>query len=108
MGSETYTPGGLTVVEGLELLETGVVADPETWNVFPNPAQGEVSVSLPSSWKQQRVIIRLIRMDGAMVQSWVVEGGNLHRLRLGYVVPGIYILQAVHQREAIQTKLMVR
>ena len=106
-GSKTYAPGGMTVVEGIELPETGVVADSETWKVFPNPAQEEVSVVLPASWKQSTAI-RLIRMDGAVVQSWVVTGEHAHRLRLGYVVPGIYILQAVHQREAIQTKLNIR
>ncbi len=107
-GPATYVPGGLTVVEGLESLEREVVADSDTWTVFPNPAREEVSVTLPPTWQSQSVGIRLIRMDGAIVQSWTVEGGHAHRLRLAAVVPGMYILQAVHQREAVQTKLSIR
>ncbi len=102
--SGAFASGALVVVEGLETIPDG---GPEDLRVYPNPAAGEVWVALPASWTQH-TLLRLMRMDGAVVQSWIAEGGNGHRIRLGSAVPGIYILQAVHGDEAIQAKLVVR
>lgn len=84
---------------------TGLEPGAESWQLYPNPAQGHVTLG----WQGA---------GAASVQLWAADGrpclllselapGQLHRINLGGLAPGVYLIQLRSGRQQYSRRLVV-
>jgi hypothetical protein len=79
-------------------------------SVFPNPAKGSVSVSLPSSLDNQPVATALINALGQTVRRTVLPAGTAaapRTLSLSGVAPGVYSLRLETADGVVAKRLVI-
>jgi len=83
--------------------------DPAEVTVYPNPVMRGASLHL--SWKKEAVDgrINLYNIGGALIQSWMIQGGSMMRTLTitADIAAGIYILQVVTKGGAYSQKVVV-
>ncbi len=76
------------------------------FNIFPNPAQNEVTISVPSNIEIKTV--ELLELSGRIIQQWsnLKPGDNV--IGFDSVLPGIYLIKVKTDLGIITQKLIVR
>jgi len=95
--------------------QTTVTVDPclgiedeagETISIYPNPAAEHLTVSVPESWAGN-YHVSLVNELGQVVMK-AVPLQSTYVFNIGTLVPGIYIVEALHKDQRIVQKLIVR
>lgn len=73
---------------------------------YPNPAKNRVIISNPLNIKIKR--IDLIDFSGRKIKTWELHDLLEHKLNIGNVLPGIYMLNSVTEGGIITEKLIVK
>ena len=78
--------------------------------VYPNPASGEVTISLTGAGEQSYIlhIIDLFGRDVITKQLTTPHGNLIEQVSISALPAGIYLVQLVGDTEAYQTKLTIR
>jgi hypothetical protein len=77
--------------------------------VFPNPARGTVSVSLPASLARQATAVQLLNSLGQAVRSLTLPAGStdVRQISLAGVAAGVYTLRLQTAQGTINKRLIV-
>lgn len=77
--------------------------------VFPNPARGTVSISLPASLARQATAVQLLNSLGQAVRSFTIPAGSTdaRQVSLSGVAAGVYTLRMQTEQGAINKRLIV-
>jgi hypothetical protein len=93
---------------GIKMNTDGPVERDEA-TVYPNPAPRGGSLNL--SWKKEAVAgrVNLINMNGAQIQSWMIQGGSMTRTLTmpADLAAGVYILQIIIKNGGYTRKVVV-
>lgn len=106
------TPNGSTCTFSVQFLNEGIDSDAgetaETPVLFPNPAHGEVALTLPSSWLVgHECQVELFDMLGnKLLSSTVVEGTM--RLSTASLPPSVYLLTVATPTSRHTQKLTIK
>jgi hypothetical protein len=76
------------------------------WNVFPNPANDKITISLSSDEKLEE--IQIIDITGRVVKQWYWENGSQMTLDIEDVPNGYFILKLVDENRYWTKKLVVQ
>jgi hypothetical protein len=82
-----------------------------SFGVFPNPASGQLNVTLEAENVIENAEFRLLDLSGKVLQSWqtsVLPGLNALELKGLFAAPGLHILQMQDGQNSISTKVVVR
>lgn len=78
----------------------------ERINIFPNPARGEITISIP--FNAEVKMVELLDLSGRVIQQWSdLKPGN-NAIGLKSVIPGIYLIKAETDSGIISKKLIVQ
>jgi hypothetical protein len=83
-------------VQAMAITEVSTLTSKETGiSLFPNPANGSISISLENLVSEQLVNIQLYDMLGQSIKEILSEGGNVVILDLSNYAQGTYIIRAL-------------
>jgi hypothetical protein len=94
----------------LARLEDGVVANNNSFNVYPNPASDQATIVF-SSDKEEAYSIRLIDITGRIVideKQTSVIGENQYQMNLSELAKGIYMVILQNNDGTLQKKIVVQ
>ncbi|HRY99493.1 MAG TPA: C10 family peptidase, partial [Bacteroidales bacterium] len=78
------------------------------WRVWPNPARGYLIIERPEDTESRDTWIGLYTADGRKVRTaHLSRGVPRHRLELGSLAPGLYLLQAGEGLEGFRTRILI-
>ncbi len=103
-GSGNYLEGGFDVfritegTQSLQLLERG-----NTFNLFPNPGDGNFSVRLNEYIKDRKYLIRLTDITGRLLFSDVMNDSIKELNGSLLLSPGIYLVSLISEGKTLET-----
>lgn len=79
---------------------------PLVFSVYPNPAQGQVTVRLAAPLKQDAQV-RVLTADGRLIKELRFQGGQELSMDLGGLAPGLYLVQMEMAGQRMHQRLVV-
>lgn len=108
-GTNTDNGSGMYYIDDVQLIEsTGVYTAevlPQFVSIYPNPANDNLTVSIPDSW--QNVICVITDMSGKSIMNEKLNSG-INSKDLTMLSEGIYIIQLIHEETTYTGKLIKR
>ncbi|MEY3443154.1 MAG: putative b-glycosidase, glycoside hydrolase family 8 protein [Bacteroidota bacterium] len=83
------------------------VADP-VWQIFPNPAQSEINLDLRAWTDLGQLEVKVLALNGQVVQHASVEAGMINRLSVAELPRGIYFLRFETAKGTLVKKVVVQ
>ncbi len=78
------------------------------FNIWPNPAFGEMYIKLPSKFTSSNITIKLVSAEGRVFIPYVEENGLIKRLLITNIRSGLYILYIKNDMEVLSALVYVK
>ena len=95
----TYSTGGFSANLGID--DNALLS----WNLFPNPAKGQVTISLGNDQKMDEV--QLVDVTGRIVKQWNWEESSVMILNVEEIPSGYFIIKLVNGNQSWVKRLIV-
>jgi Secretion system C-terminal sorting domain len=74
---------------------------------FPNPAQNEVRVTIPTAWQNKNVSYEIFSANGQVVRKSQASSSNqTETINISTLAPGFYIVKAICGAESAQQRIV--
>lgn len=85
---------------------SGLVEKATGLRVYPNPSTGEVNIDM-TALTEGDVVVNVRDIIGKTVYVTTVKAGDVHRLDLGYLAPGSYVIEAIAGMSHYSEKIVI-
>ncbi len=101
----TYPGHAPLVAEAPEA--TGIAPDPSLrWKVYPNPAQGRITVNLPPEWIAGPKVMQICTPEGKMIRKMVIKT-SVTEIDVSGWAPGVYIFSFRTKQGILHDRLVI-
>lgn len=81
-------------------------ADGRSLNIFPNPASGQVFLSMEGNWSGD-LQVRLISIEGRLLRNWQLATGGRQQLDVSGLPAGTYLVEMQNNNERAIERLVL-
>lgn len=81
----------------------------ESLNVYPNPGNGLLTLTLPSGFRQGGNI-KLLDLEGRVIKNQSYTGNEMYQMKFDAhdVLPGVYILTLIQEQKVFTQRIVIQ